>query len=67
MAWISADVEDDPLGLLACLVAALEPLDPPWRADPEALIAAAGGSRSDRHARDAESSTPSPPARSSAA
>jgi LuxR family maltose regulon positive regulatory protein len=49
VAWISADVDDDPLGLLACLIAALEPLDPPWRTDPEALIAAAGGSRSDRH------------------
>ncbi len=49
VAWISADVDDDPLGLLACLIAALEPLDPPWRTDPEALIAAAGGSRSERH------------------
>jgi LuxR family maltose regulon positive regulatory protein len=49
VAWISADVDDDPLGLLACLIAALEPLDPPWRTDPEALIAAAGGSRTDRH------------------
>ena len=50
VAWISADVDDDPLGLLACLIAALEPLDPPWRIDPEALIAKAGGSRGDRHA-----------------
>jgi LuxR family maltose regulon positive regulatory protein len=49
VAWISADVDDDPLGLLACLIAALAPLDPPWRTDPEALIAAAGGSRSERH------------------
>jgi len=49
VAWISADVDDDPLGLLACLIAALEPLDPPWRTDPEALIATAGGSRGDRH------------------
>jgi len=49
VAWISADIDDDPLGLLACLIAALEPLDPPWRTDPDALIAAAGGSRSDRH------------------
>ena len=49
VAWISADVDDDPLGLLACLIAALEPLDPPWRTDPDALIAAAGGSRGDRH------------------
>src|SRR4051794_33484330 len=50
VAWISADVDDDPLALLACLIAALEPLDPPWRTDPEALIGAAGGSRSDRNA-----------------
>src|SRR5947209_6715494 len=50
IAWISADVDDDPLGLLACLIAALEPLDPPWRTDPERLIALAGGSRGDRHA-----------------
>ena len=50
IAWISADIDDDPLGLLACLIAALEPLDPPWRTDPERLISLAGGSRSDRHA-----------------
>jgi LuxR family maltose regulon positive regulatory protein len=50
MAWISVDHGDDPLGLLACLIAALEPLDPPWRTDPEALIATAGGSRTDRYA-----------------
>src|SRR5580765_5226689 len=49
VAWVAVDSDDDPLGLLACLIAALEPLDPPWRTDPEALIAAAGGSRSDRH------------------
>ena len=35
LAWICCDVDDDPLGLLACLFAALEPLDPPWRTDPE--------------------------------
>ncbi len=49
IAWISADVDDDPLGLLACLIAALEPLDPPWRTDPDALITAAAGTRADRH------------------
>ena len=49
VAWISADVDDDPLGLLACLIAALEPLDPPWRTDPDALVASAGGTRADRH------------------
>ncbi len=48
VAWIAVDVDDDPLGLLACLCAALEPFDPPWRIDPEALVAMAGGSRADR-------------------
>src|SRR4029078_6791970 len=51
VAWISADLDDDPLGLLACLIAALQPLDPPRRTDPEALIAAAGGRRSEPHDR----------------
>lgn len=48
VAWIAVDAEDDPLGLLACLCAALEPYDPPWRTDPEALVAMAGGTRQDR-------------------
>ncbi len=48
VAWVAVDSNDDPLGLLSCLCAALEPLDPPWRTDPEALVAMAGGSRSDR-------------------
>ena len=48
VAWVAVDSDDDPLGLLACLCAALEPFDPPWRTDPEALVAMAGGSRSDR-------------------
>jgi LuxR family maltose regulon positive regulatory protein len=50
VAWVAVDHEDDPLGLLACLCAALEPFDPPWRIDPEALVAMAGGSRADRRA-----------------
>ncbi|MEO8526058.1 MAG: LuxR C-terminal-related transcriptional regulator [Caldimonas sp.] len=50
VAWVAVDTDDDPLGLLACLCAALEPLDPPWRTDPEALVAMAGGSRADRRA-----------------
>ncbi|MCE9661448.1 MAG: LuxR C-terminal-related transcriptional regulator [Burkholderiales bacterium] len=50
VAWVAVDSDDDPLGLLACLCAALEPFDPPWRTDPEALVAMAGGSRGDRHA-----------------
>ncbi|MGZ5239616.1 MAG: LuxR C-terminal-related transcriptional regulator [Caldimonas sp.] len=48
IAWVAVDHDDDPLELLACLCAALEPLDPPWRTDPEALVAMAGGSRADR-------------------
>lgn len=42
LAWVAMDVGDDLARLLECLVAALEPLDLPWRAAPEALIAACG-------------------------
>ncbi|HVK32328.1 MAG TPA: LuxR C-terminal-related transcriptional regulator [Burkholderiaceae bacterium] len=41
VAWVSCDHGDSPLQLFSCLVAALEPCDPPWRTSPEALIAAA--------------------------
>jgi LuxR family maltose regulon positive regulatory protein len=41
VAWVSCDQGDSPLQLFSCLVAALEPYDPPWRTAPEALIAAA--------------------------
>ena len=41
VAWVSCDAGDMPLQLFCCLVAALEPFDPPWRAAPEALLAAA--------------------------
>ena len=41
VAWIAADVDDDLHRFLGCLVAALEPFDLPWRAAPDALIAAA--------------------------
>ncbi|HMO48415.1 MAG TPA: LuxR C-terminal-related transcriptional regulator [Rubrivivax sp.] len=45
LAWISAD-EDDPLQrFLACLSAALEPFDLPWRVAPEALGTLAQGER----------------------
>jgi LuxR family maltose regulon positive regulatory protein len=37
LAWISADEDDDVQRFLACLAAALEPLDLPWRVAPEAL------------------------------
>ena len=45
LAWISAD-EDDPLQrFLACLSAALEPFDLPWRVAPHALGTLAQGER----------------------
>jgi LuxR family maltose regulon positive regulatory protein len=47
VAWISADPGDDLLRLVECLVAALEPFDPPWRTAPEALAVRAGRASSD--------------------
>jgi LuxR family maltose regulon positive regulatory protein len=42
LAWISVDEGDDLHRLLDCIVAALEPFDPPWRTAPEALVSAVG-------------------------
>lgn len=42
-AWISVDSDDDAQRLMACLLAALEPYDLPWRSAPESLIAAMAG------------------------
>ena len=39
VAWITADAGDNLQRLLECVVAALEPFDPPWRTAPEALVA----------------------------
>ena len=39
LAWVSLDADDDPQRLFACLAAALEPHDLPWRTAPEALVA----------------------------
>ena len=39
LAWVSMDEDDDAQRLLACLAAALEPHDLPWRTAPEALVA----------------------------
>ncbi|PNG52413.1 MULTISPECIES: LuxR C-terminal-related transcriptional regulator [unclassified Variovorax] len=36
--WLTADEDDDLQRLLAYLIEALEPLDPPWRLAPEALL-----------------------------
>lgn len=38
VAWVSCDEGDTPGQLLACLVAALEPYDPPWRVEPDTMI-----------------------------
>jgi LuxR family maltose regulon positive regulatory protein len=45
LAWVSLDAEDDAARLFACLAAALEPFDLPWRTLPDALVpqVAAGG------------------------
>jgi LuxR family maltose regulon positive regulatory protein len=50
LAWIAADESDDLHRFLRSLVAALEPFDPPWRSEPEALIAVAVDERADRRA-----------------
>jgi LuxR family transcriptional regulator, maltose regulon positive regulatory protein len=39
VAWIAADTGDDLQRLLECMLAALDPFDPPWRIAPEALVA----------------------------
>ena len=38
-AWVSLDADDDAQRLFACLTAALDPHDLPWRTAPEALVA----------------------------
>ncbi|VTU31485.1 Serine/threonine-protein kinase PknK [Variovorax sp. PBS-H4] len=38
LAWLTADEDDDLHRLLSHLIEALEPLDPPWRLAPEALL-----------------------------
>ena len=47
VAWISVDAGDDLQGLVECLLAALEPFDPPWRTAPEALLAQLGQREAD--------------------
>ncbi|MGA0612108.1 LuxR C-terminal-related transcriptional regulator [Caldimonas sp. KR1-144] len=47
-AWISLDEDDDAERLFACLVAALEPHDLPWRSAPDALTRLAGGDAAER-------------------
>ena len=47
VAWISADAGDDLQRLLECMLAALEPFDPPWRTAPESLVSRVGGPSSE--------------------
>jgi len=54
VAWVSADLGDDLQRLLECMVAALEPFDPPWRTAPEALVTRASGSDDELRAVAAE-------------
>lgn len=42
VAWISADAGDDLQRLVECMLAALEPFDPPWRTAPESLVTRVG-------------------------
>jgi len=42
VAWVAVDEGDDLPRLLACVAAALDPFDLPWRVDPEALASLAG-------------------------
>jgi LuxR family maltose regulon positive regulatory protein len=49
-AWVSLDEDDDAERLFACLVAALEPHDLPWRTSPDALMSLIGSDAVDGHA-----------------
>ena len=48
LAWVSCDEDDDLQRLVECLCAGLEPYDPPWRSDPDALVTRAAGTRGQR-------------------
>nr|WP_316641859.1 LuxR C-terminal-related transcriptional regulator [uncultured Roseateles sp.] len=50
LAWVAADADDDLNRFAACLVAALDPFDLPWRSSPEAMVATQDGSRTARQA-----------------
>ena len=48
IAWVSVDEDDDLTRFIACLCAALEPFDLPWRQSPETLAARACETRIER-------------------
>jgi len=50
VAWVSLDEDDDAPLLMACLIAALDPFDLPWRIAPDALVAAAAQPATQREA-----------------
>ena len=52
LAWVSADEDDDVQRFLACLTAALEPFDLPWKVAPEALATLVQAERGLRRAAD---------------
>jgi LuxR family transcriptional regulator, maltose regulon positive regulatory protein len=54
LAWVSADPGDTLQRVLECLLAALEPLDPPWRVAPEALVHRVAESAEEERAAAAE-------------
>lgn len=54
LAWVSADPGDNLQRVLECLLAALEPLDPPWRVAPEALVHRVAESADEERAAAAE-------------
>ncbi|HEX6705611.1 MAG TPA: LuxR C-terminal-related transcriptional regulator [Albitalea sp.] len=50
LAWIALDEDDDAQRIFACMVAALEPHDLPWRTSPDALVALAAEDAGSRRA-----------------
>ncbi|RZL33591.1 MAG: transcriptional regulator [Rubrivivax sp.] len=52
LAWVTVDEDDDVQRFLACLTAALEPFDLPWRVAPQALATLAQAERGLRRAAD---------------
>lgn len=52
VAWVAVDDSDDLPRLLACLIAALDPFDLPWRVDPDAMASLVGHGGSQRHVAD---------------
>ena len=51
VAWVSVDAGDDLQRLAECMLAALEPYNPPWRTAPEALVAQLGQASADEERR----------------